>query len=155
MIESLKAQFNDWKYGRGIVKSFIELLNEFDLDKPFPRKNLNTIRKQCEELIQVQMCYVDALSTKQIEFSYTPLSDNSKENLILHMDRLDSLLEEKLEQFDGGEVIIWFGEEWNIHQHISAMIGHEQMHIGQIIAFCYSCDIRIPESIVNKMALSD
>ena len=82
------------------------------------------------------------------------LSDTSKENLILCMDRLDSILEAKLEHFDGSEIINWFGEEWNIHQHISAMIGHEQMHIGQMIAFCYSCDIRIPECIVNKMALS-
>jgi hypothetical protein len=96
------------------------------------------------------MCYVDALDTKKIEFSYKPLSDFSKESLILQMDKLDSLLEEKLEQFDGSEVIYWFGEEWNIHQHISAMIGHEQMHIGQIIAFCYSCDIRIPCFWYNK-----
>jgi hypothetical protein len=37
MIESLRAQLNDWKYGRSITKSFIELLNDSDLDKPFPR----------------------------------------------------------------------------------------------------------------------
>ncbi len=154
MIESLRAQMNDWKYGRDIVKNFIYILDESDLDKPFPRKNLNTIRKQCEELIQVQICYVHALITKQIEFNYKQLDDNSKQSLIVQMDRLDSQLEQELEQFDGSEIIAWFGEEWNIHQHISAMIGHEQMHIGQIIAFCYSCDINIPENIKSKMGLS-
>lgn len=35
----------------------------------------------------------------------------------------------------------------------SAMIGHEQMHIGQIVAFCYAIGVQIPEKIVNKMAL--
>jgi len=83
-----------------------------------------------------------------------PLNDVSKNALIERMNLLDSKLEMLLDQFDGSEKIVWFGEEWNIHQHISAMIGHEQMHIGQIIAFCYSCDICIPESIVRKMSLN-
>ena len=154
MIDSLKAQISDWKYGRGIIKNFITLLDDSHLDKPLPRKNLNTIRKQCEELIQIQNCYVKALETKQIQFIYEPLNDVCKDCLIAQMDELDSKLEMQLEKFDGCEKIMWFGKEWNIHQHISAMIGHEQMHIGQIIAFCYSCDIAIPESIVNQMSLN-
>lgn len=40
-----------------------------------------------------------------------------------------------------------------IHLHISAMIGHEQMHIGQIIGFCYATKMQIPTHIVNTMAL--
>ncbi|MCL2637804.1 MAG: hypothetical protein FWD48_05470, partial [Oscillospiraceae bacterium] len=63
-------------------------------------------------------------------------------------------LEAQLEQFTGCEKNVWFGDEWNIHQHISAMIGHEQMHIGQIIAFCYATGIDIPDNITNTMALS-
>jgi hypothetical protein len=35
------------------------------------------------------------------------------------------------------------------------MIGHEQMHIGQIVAFCYAIGLRIPDVIKNAMALSD
>jgi len=33
------------------------------------------------------------------------------------------------------------------------MIGHENMHVGQIIAFCYATGIEIPESISEPMAL--
>ena len=154
MLDSIGAQLADWKYGREIVKNFITLLNDSDLDKILPRKNLNTIRKQCEELIQVQTCYVEALETKQIKFVYESLSDISKSGLIERMNLLDSTMEIQFDQFDGNEKIVWFGEEWNIHQHISAMIGHEQMHVGQIIAFCYSCDICIPENIVQKMSLN-
>jgi len=72
MLASIDAQVADWKYGREILKSFITLLSDLDLDKILPRKNLNTIRKQCEELIQVQICYVNALETKQIQFAYGP-----------------------------------------------------------------------------------
>jgi len=153
MIDSLKAQISDWKYGRGIIKIFITMLNDTDLDKPLPRKNLYTIRKQCEELIHIQNCYVEALETKQIQFNYEPLKDVCKDSLISKMDKLDSTLETQLETFDGNETVNWFGEEWNIHQHISAMIGHEQMHIGQIVAFCYATNIEIPNSIVKIMAL--
>ena len=79
MIYSLKAQISDWKYGRGIIKDFIIQLNDLDLDKPFPRKNLNSIRKQCQELIQVQSCYVRALETKQIQFN-RPISWKFQKN---------------------------------------------------------------------------
>jgi len=154
MIESLAAQISDWKYGRGLVKSFVQQLSDNDLNKLLPRKNLNTIRKQCEELIQVQTCYLNALKTKSIRFEYEPIPDLSKESLLKHMDGLDAELENFLEKFDGTEKIKWFSEEWNIHQFISAMIGHEQMHIGQIIAFCYATGIPIPENITKIMALN-
>ena len=154
MIDSLKSQIADWKYGRGLVKSFVEQLSDDDLDKPLPRKTLNTIRQQCVELIQVQTCYVNALTTKYIHFDYENISDVSKKSMLKLMDELDIKLEKILDNFDGTEKIKWFSDEWNIHQHISAMIGHEQMHIGQIVAFCYATEIHIPDSITNTMTLS-
>jgi len=51
MVISLKGQLSDWKYGRGIILKFITELNDNDLDKKLPRKELNTIRKQIEELV--------------------------------------------------------------------------------------------------------
>lgn len=155
MIDSLKGQLYDWQYGRNIIKGFINELSEADLDKPFPRKNLNSLRKQCVELIQIQSCYVNALNTRKMQFEYDSISDTSKLSLLSRMDALDTHLVEYLETFDGSETIDWFGEQWNIHRHISAMIGHEQMHIGQIVAFCYAVGIQIPEEIKRTMALSD
>ena len=46
-----------------------------------------------------------------------------------------------------------FGNKHNIHQHICAMISHEMMHIGQVVAFCYAVGITIPDDIVETMAL--
>jgi len=154
MIVSLKGQLADWQYGRSIIKCFIEQLSDNELDKPLPRKGLNTIRKHCEELIQIQSCYVRALETRIIGFDYKPLSDVSKNSLIEEMKKLDDKNEKLLEMFNENDTINWFGETWNINQHLSAMIGHEQMHIGQIIAFCYSTGIKIPNEITNKMSLN-
>lgn len=154
MIESLKGQLSDWQYGRSIIRCFIERLSNEELDNPLPRKDLDTIRKHCEELIQIQSCYVKALESKVISFDYKPLTDVSKKSLLELMDGLDHKNEKIIGDFNGNETINWFGEMWNIHQHLSAMIGHEQMHIGQIIAFCYAMGIKIPDEITNKMSLN-
>jgi transcriptional regulator with XRE-family HTH domain len=141
--------------GYGILKTFTTKLGRYEETKEkIPRKTLNTIRQQCVELIQVQTCYVNALTTKSIRFDYEDISDVSKNAMIKLMDELDIKLDKILDNFDGTEKIKWFSDEWNIHQHISAMIGHEQMHIGQIVAFCYATEIHIPDSITNTMALS-
>ncbi len=155
MIDSISAQLEDWKYGRDLIKHFITELDDMSLDKEFPRKNLNTIRKQCEEVIQVQGCYVEALTTGFISFNYAPLSDITKSGLISMMDQLDNDMKKKLEVYTGRETIDWFGEKWLINRHLSAMIGHEQMHIGQIIGFCYCINIDIPKYIKQTMALND
>lgn len=153
MLDSIKGLFADWQYTRGIVKSFIQELSDTDLDKPFPRKELNSIRKQCEELVQIQSCYIKGIQTGEISFHCDKVADISKSGLLTEMEKYDSILEEILEDCNGAEFISWYGDDWNIHRHLSAMTGHEQMHIGQIIGFCYATDIQIPHQIVSKMAL--
>ena len=153
MISSLKAQIADWKYCRSITVKFISELSDIDLDKLLPRKNYNTIRLHLEELARIQSYYVDALITKRMSFEGNPVQDNSKQGLKKIMAELDEKLENALDAFDGDETIEWHGEHRNVHQHISAMISHEQMHIGQIVAFCYAVEICIPNEITNTMAL--
>lgn len=154
MINSLKGQIADWKYGRGITLKFISELSDNDLDKNLPRKNYNTIRLQVEELARIQSYYVDALITKKMHFEGNPVQDKSKQGLKNIMEDLDEKMERVLDVFDGSETIDWYGTPKIINEHISAMIGHEQMHIGQIIAFCYATGIHIPDSITNEMALN-
>jgi len=153
MINSLKGQLKDWKYARGITLKFISELSDADLDKLLPRKNYNTIRLQLEELARIQSYYVDALTSKSMNFGGNPVQDKSKQGLANIMAELDSKLETQLAIFIGDEDINWHGNNKNIHEHLSAMISHEMMHIGQIIAFCYATGINVPESITNTMAL--
>ena len=155
MIESLKALLADWKQTRSITLAFLNELCDADLDKKLPRKKLSTIRLQAYELTLGQRGYVDALTTKVVVFGdeYNNYLSLPTQTLIETMADLDAKLEKSLKQLDGTEAIEFFDEQMNVHQMISMMTGHEQMHIGQIIAFCYVTGIEIPKSIVESMAL--
>ena len=155
MIKSLKALLADWKETRSITLKFLKELSDSDLDKILPRKMLNTIRLQAYELTLGQRGYVDALTTKEVVFGdeYDNYLSLPTQTLIEIMTELDAQMEKALNLMDGTENIDFFGEKMNVHQMISMMTGHEQMHIGQIIAFCYATGIEIPESIVEQMAL--
>ena len=154
MIESLKALLADWSETRSIILGFLDELSDDDLDKKLPRKVLNTIRLQAYELTLFQRDIVDSLTTKTVDFGEEYLYENlPKQALIDRMAELDAKLEKSLELMDGTEVIDYYGEQRNVHQIISVMIGHENMHVGQIIAFCYATGIKIPESISEPMAL--
>jgi uncharacterized damage-inducible protein DinB len=154
MVESLKALLADWKLTRSIILGFLEELSDADLDKKLPRKVLNTIRLQAYELTLFQRDIVDSLATKKVIFEEEYIYKNlPKEALVERMAELDANLEKALETMDGTEIIDYYGEQQNIHQIFSMMIGHENMHCGQIIAFCYATGIEIPESIAEPMAL--
>ena len=154
MTESLQALLADWKQTRSITLGFIDELSDADLDKALPRKVLNTIRLQAYELTLFQRDVINSLATKVLEYEEEYLYKNlSKQTLIGRMAELDAQLEEALELLDGTEIIDYYGQKQNVHQIISMMTGHENMHIGQIIAFCYATGIEIPKSISEPMAL--
>ena len=152
MIESFKAQMAYWKDTRSIILAFLEGLSDADLDKPLPRKVLNTIRLQAHELTLFQRDIVASLTTRKVNFGDYDYENWPTAKIIERMNELDAELEKALESMDGTEVIDFFGDE-NIHQVISCLIGHENMHIGQIVAFCYAVGIEIPKSIADNMAL--
>lgn len=153
MVKSIEALQNEWKYGRGIVLSFLEEITDSDLHKKFPRENYNTILEQCNELYEIQQDYVEAIETKTMRFAGRNLHTDSAEQLASKMKELDIKLDSHLQTLSGNEEISWFGKKKNIHQHLCAMIGHEMMHIGQMVAFCYAVNITIPEYIVHELAL--
>ena len=154
MIKSLQALLEDWKVTRSITLGFLEELSDSDLDKKLPRKHLNTIKLQAEELTIFQEDIVESLATKVVDFGEEYFYENmSKEAIIEKMADLDGKLEKALETMDGTEIIEYYGEQWNVHRVISMMSGHENMHIGQIIAFCYAMGIEVPGSISEPMAL--
>ena len=155
MTKSLQALLSEWKETRYITLEFINRLSDDDLDKKFPRKVLNTIRLQVYELTLFQRDVISSLKTKNVlkyedEYHYENLP---KQDLIDRMTELDSKLEEALELLDGTETYEYYGREKTTHQVMALLIGHEQMHIGQIIAFCYATGIEIPATISEPMAL--
>ncbi len=153
MLKSIEALKNEWEYVRGITLCFLEKLSDEDLHKKFPRKELNTILLQCNELYDIQQNYLEAIRTQSMEFVRRNLYIDSAEELIEKMRKLDEEMKNQLEILAGEECVSWFGEEKNIHEHLCAMIDHEMMHVGQIVAFCYAVGIAIPEQVVNVMSL--
>ena len=154
MIESLKALLEDWRETRSTTLGFLQELSEADLDKELPRKKLNTIRLQAYELTLFQRDIVNALGTDKLAYEEEYIYVNMPtQDIIDRMTELDAQLEEALESLTGTEIMEYYGEQRNVHQIISMMNGHECMHIGQMIAFCYATGIEIPESIVEPMAL--
>jgi len=154
MIESLKALLAGWKEVRNITLNFLNELDDADLDKKLPRKKLNTIRLQAYELTLFQRDVVNSLGTNMLtyaeEYDYVSVPT---QDIIKRMAELDTQLEEKLEFLNGSEIMDYYGEQRNVHQIVAMMISHEEMHIGQIIAFCYATGIEIPESVVVPMSL--
>ena len=156
MTHSLQALLAEWKETRWVMLEFINELSDADLDKKLPRKVLNTIRLHAYEVTLFQKDMIESLATKVCHFDeadYAEYKSLPKQALIDRMAELDDMLEKSLEQMDGTEMIEYFGQQRNIHHLFATMIGHEQMHIGQIIAFCYATGIEIPESITEQMAL--
>jgi len=154
MVESLKALFASWSEARSIILGFLEELSDAELDKKLPRKVLNTIRLQAYELILFQRDVVNSLATKVLRYEEEYLYENlPKQTLTEKMAELDTQLEKSLALLDGTETIDYYGQKQNVHQIISMLIAHENMHIGQIIAFCYATGIEIPKSISEPMAL--
>ncbi|MCL2357578.1 MAG: DinB family protein [Defluviitaleaceae bacterium] len=152
---AIQALLADWKETRSITLAFLNELSDADLDKILPRKKLNTIRLHMYELTLGQQGYVTALTTKAVVFGdeYNNYLSLPTETLIATMTKLDAELERALELLNGSESVEFFGEQINVHQMLSMMNGHEQMHIGQIIAFCYATGIEIPHSISEQMNL--
>ena len=154
MIESLKALLASWNETRSIILGFLDELSDADLDKKLPRKKLNTIRLQAYELILFQRDVVNSLGTDKFAFEEEYIYENiPTQDIVNRMNELDSQFEKALESLNGTEVMDYYGEQRNVHRIICIMIGHEQMHIGQIIAFCYATGIEIPASISEPMAL--
>lgn len=154
MIESLKALFAEWKETRGTTLAFLNELSDADLDKKLPRKKLNTIRLQAHELTLFQRDVVNSLGTSALAYEEEYHYENlPTKDIIERMSELDAQLEKKLESLSGAEIMEYYGEQRNVHQIIALLIWHEAMHIGQIIAFCYATGIKIPESIVEILAL--
>jgi len=154
MKESIKALLSEWRETRKTTLGFLNELGEANLDKELPRKVLNTIRLQAYELTLFQRDVVNSLGTDTFAFEEEYHYINMPtEDIIEKMAKLDTQLESSLESLDGTETLDYYGDKQNVHQILAMMIGHECMHIGQIIAFCYASGIEIPESIVEPMAL--
>ncbi|MCL2438308.1 MAG: hypothetical protein FWE26_02645 [Coriobacteriia bacterium] len=154
MIYSIEALLKTWQYDhRYVILSLINGLSDDELDREFPGKGPGTARLLFVEMAGIQKNYIDALSTKTVQFEKVPLEDSSKDGIIKRLSALEKELEKALEGLDGTETVDFCGEDENVHALIAGLIGHVNMYVGQLVAFCHATGIDIPEDAIESLGL--
>lgn len=158
MDKQLEALLGEWGFSRDCSKTFLKELDDVDLDCQLPRKGLDTIRKHLREMLEIQRDYTAAIETSVMRFNDIPDSEidasQSSEELLAEMHKADAALTAALECSSHNTEVDWFGRKKMLPSHLAALIAHEAMHVGQIIAFCYALDIKIPQPVRKHWALS-
>lgn len=158
MFKHYQALLSEWEFVRRCSREFIGHLSDAELDRKLPRKGLDTFRKHFQEMSGVQQDYIAAIKSGKVSFTGGPddhlSGDWTKEQLLAAMDAADASLAKVLADAGEEDTIDWFGEKRMLASHLAALISHEMLHIGQIVAFCYALGIDIPEFVREQWALS-
>lgn len=137
-----------WSFTRGLTLDLLEEMSESDL-LFLPGQQLGAFWKQFRHVGRVQECYIDALSTGNIDFSPEGKSYDhgpSKEWLKAYLKRLDENLFELSQTVEWTAQMDWFGEKVNIFDHLMRMVMHETLHHGQWVVYVRLMNKPFPES---------
>jgi uncharacterized damage-inducible protein DinB len=137
-----------WSFSRGLTR---DLLNEMsDSDLLFlPGPQLGAFWKQFRHVGRVQECYLDALTTGNVDFSPEGKSYDhgpSKKWLKEYLARLDKNMFQVVKDIDWTEEMDWFGEKVNIFEHMMRLVTHETLHHGQWIVYMRLMNKPFPDS---------
>jgi uncharacterized damage-inducible protein DinB len=147
MKEEIRIILEEWN---SIRKLTLDLLDELPSDKLnfTVGKNMGTIGKQYRHIGDVQLCYIEAIKSKKIDFGKYRRDysiENSKEKLKRFLEELDKEMVDLIEK--NKEVKIeWFGEKVNIVKHINYLIQHEILHHGELIVYLRTLGLKFPKS---------
>lgn len=154
----LKQVLDDWDFIRKNTLEFIAILTDDDLVKLMPRPGINTFMKHFEEMCDVEKAYLDACENGEMNFSCVKDNDDyqgtiSKDELVNHMLEQDKRMKNIVNSCINN--IVWDEDDIKtLNSHLRNLCIHETLHLGQLIAFSYVMDIKIPEFIVESWALS-
>lgn len=158
MDEGLKGLLNEWQFIRHCSVCFISELSDADLDRSLPRKGLDTFRKHFEEMVGVERNYAAAIISRVMRFDGPADSDIAgglaRDQMLIAMRDVDNQLRDAVASVPAQATIRWSAEQRPLQQHLAALISHETLHIGQIIAFCYALGIAVPQFVRDEWALS-
>jgi len=147
MENELKQLLEDWKTMHQLTLDLLDELPEEHLGFTVG-KNMGTIGKQYRHMGDVQICYNEAIKTGKADFNKYKRDyslEGSKEKLKSFLEEVnDEML--KLIEKNSDVKINWFGEEWNLKQHIKALIEHEILHHGELVVYIRTLGIKFPKS---------
>lgn len=137
-----------WSFTRSLTTDLLDEMSESDL-LFLPGPQLGAFWKQFRHVGRVQECYIEALSTRSIDFTPAGKSYDqgpSKQWLQAYLKRLDDGLFELIDEIDWESDVDWFGEKVNVFEHMMRMESHETLHHGQWIVYMRLMNKTFPES---------
>lgn len=148
MAERANSFQQSWNFTRSLSLDLLDSLDDESLLFS-PGANLGDFWKQFRHLGRVQENYVDALRTQKLVFGpqgchYS--GDVSKASLVTYLQTLDHQLQHELHNLNWEDRIDWFGEQVDVFEHLSRMVGHENLHHGQFIVYMRLLDRKFPHS---------
>lgn len=147
MEQELKQLLEDWQAMRQLTLDLLDELPEEHLSFAVG-KNMGTIRKQYRHIGDVQICYNEAIKTGNADFKKYRRDysiENSREKLKAFLDEVNQEMLNLIEENQEAK-IDWFGEEWDLKQHIKALIEHEILHHGELVVYIRTLGLKFPKS---------
>ena len=155
MTKEIDYMLEEWKFSRQNTVELINALGDNGLKMDLPRPILNTFCKHFQEMISIQKSYSNAIKNGVMCFEEEEFDGKSScAELIATMNEIDKEMQENLREtafwceIDWGE-----GEKKTVSSHLCALATHEIFHIGQLVAFCYVKNIKLPDFLLDNWAL--
>lgn len=143
----LKIKIEEWQSMRQLTLDLLGAIPEEKLGFAVG-KNMGNLGKQFRHIGDVQLCYSEAVKTGKISFSSYKRDysiENSKEKLRGFLQEVDQEMLKLVEKNQEAK-IDWFGEEWNLKQHIKALTEHEILHHGELVVYIRTLGLNFPKS---------
>jgi len=147
MEQDLKQLLENWQAMRQLTLDLLEELPEEHISFAVG-KNMGTIGKQYRHIGDVQICYNEAIKTGKVDFNKYRKDyslENSKEKLKAFLEEINQEMLKLVEENQDAK-IDWFGEEWDLKQHLKALIEHEILHHGELVVYIRTLGIKFPKS---------
>lgn len=147
MEQDLKQLLEDWQAMRQLTLDLLDELPEEHLSFTVG-KNMGAIGKQYRHIGDVQICYNEAIKTGKADFNKYRKDyslENSKEKLKEFLEEINQEMLKLVEENQDAK-IDWFGEEWDLKQHLKALIEHEILHHGELVVYIRTLGIKFPKS---------
>lgn len=155
MTPELTRQLDDLKYCQNLAFDVLLSLSDEQLLQTVG-KPMGTLGEQFRHMARVRQQYAEAIETKKVAQNIEEIPRSvatNKDELIVVWNRATKRISNALDQLSDEEkenlAIDW--NHWgiasmSIHEHIQALIDHENLHNGEIVVYCRLLNIPFPDS---------
>ncbi len=156
----LAALHETFLVNRKLTYDLLDVLNDEDLVRNWPRPGLNTFTKHFAEMAEVQESFILAMQRGTMDFSNVPDVFNfpeqaDRESLRASLEQSDVKLSNVLSNVESGKQVDWFGTPCPVEIHLTNLIAHEVFHQGQMAMALYTMNLPIPSSWQESWSMPD